>query len=114
MTRHGRKEKSTNKLPKSLKICGQMYSVVYVKKGDNKTLNLKWDGFASSPHKKIWIRLGYPKDCLLITLLHEILHCICYETGIDNIFTGHKQKEVIMCGLSTQLLRLFKENRGKI
>lgn len=46
-----------------------------------------------------------------ITLLHEVLHAIMYESGVDGI-CGDKTEELIVRALSFQLHQVFRDSPG--
>lgn len=54
--------------------------------------------------------LGNDQD----TLLHEIIHAVAFQMGVDGAINKRATEEAWVQGLATGLLAVIKENRGLV
>jgi len=98
-----------NQIPSNIKIGGRVYSVIIT--NHNNILNENPDAQAYVNHqdREIVIRdvgnIEHKKEYML----HEILHALIDDTGVE--FEQHKTIETIVSVLTPRLMALFKDNK---
>jgi hypothetical protein len=59
----------------------------------------------------IFLRHNRNEDAIAETLIHEILHILFYQSGIDrNILGNIKDEELIVSSLANGILQVFRDN----
>lgn len=75
------KELALSKLPRKVKILNSTYTIHYVKHPGRPSEKLY--GVSYLLLKRIEVRTTDPIDEIESTLVHEILHCVAFESGVD-------------------------------
>lgn len=71
-----------NKRPERLKIISKRFTVEYVQEGEGDLTEDKM-GLCDTLNQKIWIEEGLKYDTQKETVLHETVHAISDEMGLD-------------------------------
>ena len=86
------------KLPKKLKIGGHIYKIV-LEKGNNK-LEVRNYGKTMRDKNEIVLDSSLPKNQMVVTLFHEILHAL-----------NSQLNETLVDSLGEQLYQVFSDNK---
>lgn len=69
-------------------------------------------GMSNSKTGEIWLYKGLKDDIKLSTLLHEIIHLIMDNMGLNACIEDDKKLEQIVTGLATGLFHVLRSNPG--
>ena len=70
------------KRPERIKIISKRFSIAYVPEGEGDLTEDKM-GLCDTLHQQIWIEEGLEYDTQKETVLHEVLHAISDEMGLE-------------------------------
>lgn len=96
------------KIPKKLKVGGQIYDVSSVKSSDEKKQHNNW-GKTNHGTQKIYLDRELPQTLLEEVFLHELLHAATNHCGL-NMELGDKEEDFVN-RMSTTLYMILKDNR---
>ena len=60
----------------------------------------------------IWLDPTMPEQMVRATLLHEVMHAICYQYGICNLLDS-KQEEMVVNAISNGLFEIIRDGAVK-
>jgi len=86
-------------------VLGELYTVEYVK-GLRDEDGVKVDGLCCTTDKNIEIDAALNGEILLKTFLHEYLHAVLFEAGLEDIF-GEKLEEVVIIQFEKQVFKVI-------
>jgi Zn-dependent peptidase ImmA (M78 family) len=79
------------KIPKNIKLFGKNIKVKYVKDLEHDEYGECWGYYAAS-EESIYLNSELKKnnERLRKTFYHELLHCMCSLTGLDDMYQDHQ------------------------
>jgi len=99
--------------PKKLKILGVPYKVFYVNNLREADTEGKDEVFGSISHCdkiiKIYIKPPRPSEAIFITLIHEIIHAILNDAGLD--FADEMREEHVIKTLASCFVSFLVDNK---
>lgn len=95
-------------LPKELKIGGFQWTVEEQKDIANESSVF---GSTHTQSQKIFIEPGLNIQKRDQTLLHEVMHAIWWQSGLERIFDDRKMEEKVVHAMAMGLYQVLKDNK---
>tara|TARA_Y100000034_G_C6518277_1_gene222952 strand:- start:67 stop:396 length:330 start_codon:yes stop_codon:yes gene_type:complete len=97
----------------NLNIGSKNYSINFTQEDPILVENETADGYINYPHREIVIRTGINEELIKENVIHEILHALLDDAGIENTLAklGDKDKcEALISALSPRIYQFIKDN----
>ena len=98
------------KLKRSYTICGQRWKVIHSKAGDKILKAAKMDGCCDLGNRVIMVRTGHTPDRTFEIFIHEVLHAIVDQSGMELLPGYAKSSHATIDMLGNHLATFFNNN----
>ena len=100
-----------------LNIGSKDYNIIFTKEDKILHENQTVDGYINYPQRKIVIRTGIDRELIKENIIHEILHALLDDSGVENTLVLLKDEdkiEALISALSPRIYQFVKDNRDII
>jgi len=98
----------------NINIGSKDYSVNFTKEDKILSENETADGYINYTHREIVIRTGINKELIKQNVIHEILHALLDDSGIENtiqLLNDEDKCESLITALTPRIYQFIKDNK---
>lgn len=111
------KESQEYSMKNNINVGSKNYSVSFTQEDPVLAVNETADGYINYTHREIVIRTGINEELIKENVIHEILHALLDDSGVENtiqLLNDEDKCEALVAALSPRIYQFIKDNRSFI